>query len=129
MMAEKEKLPRIVRFLESVDAGAGASCPHCGATGRYIHRFRLEDGREAGAMSGCVKLFPVHPLAHVEGEIRKKELDYKRKGWNLPSWDLAILDTLEDFYAGRIPEHTAQTRILNERNRAQAFRRRKYGRR
>lgn len=53
-------LPRIVRFLEPVDA-PGSQCPHCGAEGRYIERFVVEDGRTLGAMRGwrpCRRLRP-----------------------------------------------------------------------
>ena len=36
--------PRIVRFYETHDA-PDSQCPHCGATGRYILTFQVEDGR------------------------------------------------------------------------------------
>ena len=54
-----QHLPRVIEVLEVIDCGPGpsASCPHCGADGRYITRFRCDDGTTRGAMSGCFKLF------------------------------------------------------------------------
>ena len=63
--------PRIVRFFETKDS-PGASCPHCGAEGRYILTFQVEDGRRMGAMRGCVKLFPVSRVATEELRLREK---------------------------------------------------------
>ncbi len=53
-------LPAIVRMI-GVDDCPGGTCPHCGATGRWIYNFECEDGSVRGAMAGCLKLFPQAP--------------------------------------------------------------------
>lgn len=105
-MTDREPLPRIVRFL-GTDDSAGSSCPHCGATGRYIHRFIVEDGRTLAAMSGCVKLFPVSAVANEEHRLRKKEREYAKKNWTLNRDDQNALTAIADFYAGTIDETAA----------------------
>jgi hypothetical protein len=100
-------LPRIVRFLGTDDA-PGSSCPHCGAEGRYILRFVLEDGRHAGAMRGCVQLFPVSRIATEELRLRTKLADYQKRGWNgLNRRDVEALNAIESFYAGTCDERSA----------------------
>ncbi len=100
-------LPRIVRFL-GTDDSPDSSCPHCGATGRYIHRFQVENGTFAAAMSGCVKLFPVSRIAVEEQRLRKKLGDYAKRGWNsLNRRDTEALAAIEDFYAGTRDERSA----------------------
>ena len=102
-------LPRIVRFLETSDA-PGSSCPHCGAEGRYILRFRVEDGRELGAMRGCVKLFPSSLIAHEDLRLRDKEIRLKKSYGPqaaLNRADRAAMDAIEAFYAGAGSERTA----------------------
>jgi hypothetical protein len=104
-LARGGPLPRIVRFLETHDGGpGGATCPHCGATGRYVHTFEVEGGRRLGAMSGCVKLFPVAPVAREEARLRKKGEDYRKRGWDLNRDDQAALDAVEAYYAGTVSE-------------------------
>lgn len=100
-------LPRIVRFLETLDA-PGSACPHCGAGGRYIHRFQAEDGRTLAAMSGCVKLFPASPIAHEELRLREKEKKYRERGYSgLNKADTEALRAIESFYAGGMDERVA----------------------
>jgi hypothetical protein len=40
------------QFLEVVDTGGDACCPHCGAEGRYIYYWH-EYGKGRSAMAGC----------------------------------------------------------------------------
>lgn len=97
-------LPRIVKFLGTDDAGAGASCPHCGATGRYIIRFQVEDGRTLGAMRGCVKLFSVSELAQHQQYFQEKQRRYVTQHdppWKLNARDAEALRWLEDAIDGR----------------------------
>lgn len=56
----RETLPRIVAVLGRSDSGeyGAATCPHCGAAGRYVYTFQCDDGTTRGAMAGCLKLFP-----------------------------------------------------------------------
>lgn len=55
-------LPTVTEILAFVDYDTGgASCPHCGAIGRYVYRFLCADGQEYGAMRGCFGKFPKQP--------------------------------------------------------------------
>ncbi len=95
-------LPRITRFL-GIDDCEGASCPHCGATGRYIIRFQVEDGRHLGAMRGCIKLFPVTELAREHEYFVTKKARYAKQQprWNLSARDTEALQWLENAIEGR----------------------------
>jgi len=121
MSTEAVQFPRIVRFLETLDAGEGATCPHCGATGRYILRFMTEDGRELGAMRGCAKLFPVSRIAVEELRLRTKLADYEKQGWSLNKRDSEALDAIDGFYAGMIGERAALA-IVDRAKRANTMR-------
>lgn len=62
--AAVQGLPRIIRYDHVDDSGeyGNATCPHCGAKGRYVHHFLTDEGPRA-AMAGCIKLFPTSPVA------------------------------------------------------------------
>lgn len=97
-------LPRIVRFLETIEGG---SCPHCGADGRWIHRFVTDDGNQRGAMSGCVKLFPVSRVALEEQRLRKKEESLRKRfgeSAHLNRNDTRAMEAIEAFYRGEMQE-------------------------
>lgn len=116
------QLPRIVRFL-GTDDSPGSSCPHCGATGRYIHRFVVEDGRTLAAMSGCVKLFPQSRVAAEEMRLRKKAAEREKRGWRLNRNDRDALDAIEAFYAGTRDEaSTLRTIDLAKRSNQARYR-------
>lgn len=125
-----KSLPRIIRFLGTVDCGADGqgACPHCGAQGRYIHQFECEDGTVRGAMSGCIKLFRMHPFARVMFKIEAKERKYASKGWKLSSWDIEERTAIEAFYAGSIPEASVKSVLDNVRDRRKSYVRQRYGR-
>lgn len=118
------RLPRIVRFFESTRS-EGASCPHCGAAGAVVHHFQVEDGRRLGAMSGCVQLFPVSPVAREDLRLRKKADDYARRDWKLPSWDEEQRVAIERFYAGEIDERHALADVAFAKGKAANYRRRR----
>lgn len=120
-------LPRIVRFL-GVDDAPGSSCPHCGATGRFIYRFQVQNGRELGAMRGCVQLFPVSPIAREHARLIKKSADYTARGWKLNRDDAMALDAIEAFCEGQLDEHSALSAIGSAKQ-ANALRARNRGRR
>lgn len=128
---QRTGLPRIIRFNGRSDSGeyGNASCPHCGADGRYVFHFLCEDGTSRGAMAGCIKLFPVAPVAKAHAALIEKGQDYAKKEWNLPSWDLAKLEAIESFYRSEIDERTCELRIANQTARAAAYRANRKGRR
>lgn len=100
-----QTLPRIVRFGDTVDAGEGATCPHCGAVGRYILHFTLEGGGKGAAMRGCAKLFPVSRVAEEELRLRTKLAEYVKKGWkSLNKRDSEALEVIERYYSGSVNE-------------------------
>lgn len=126
-------LPKITRFLGTSDAGSprdggGTVCPHCGAEGRYVHSFECEDGSRRGAMSGCIKLFPVHPIAQVDLTLNEKERDLVKrfgKGATLNTWDKQIRGAIDAFYAGTMNEYQAIGIINGARQAAANWRQRR----
>jgi hypothetical protein len=117
-------LPRIMRYLDSVSS-EGSQCPHCGADGRTIHRFVCEDGTTRGAMSGCVKLYPISPLAREAMTLDRKIKGYVKRGLNLASWDQDKATALGEFYAGFITEAQALAAIRGANTRASIYRTRR----
>src|SRR5215468_8520593 len=119
-------LPKLVQFLYTYDGGpcddgATATCPHCGADGRYVHWFKTEDGETRGAMSGCIKLYPVSPVAREDMRLREKAREYATKGWKLPSWDLKMIEAIESFYAGELSESQAIKDITRQKQAAAQY--------
>lgn len=122
--ANETPLPKIVRFFEPTRA-PDSQCPHCGATGALIHHFETEGGRRLGAMSGCVKLFPVSPIAGLDVELRKKEAEAGRLHRNLASWDIEKRAAIDAFYGGIISEADALRQINAATSKARAWRQRR----
>ena len=109
-------LPMIVEFTGIKDHGpsddgrGSTVCPHCGADGRYVHHFKTADGSRLAAMSGCVRLFPVHPLAARQHKIMEKE----SQGKKLNGWDEKILDTIQAWQNGSMSETDAEYAVKRE---------------
>jgi hypothetical protein len=106
----QRQLPRIIAILGRTDAGeyGAATCPHCGADGRYITTFVCEDGKTRGAMSGCIKLFPISPLANIHAKLLVKAQANERKGWKrFSSFDQPKMDAIEAVMAGTMTEDQA----------------------
>jgi hypothetical protein len=123
-------LPKIVAVVGLQDygpceGGASAICPHCGAEGRYVYSFLCDDGTRRGAMRGCFSKFPRHKFAVESARILDKEADYKKKGWNLPTWDSEIKAAIFDFADGKISEAEAERVIRAAQARRDAYRRRR----
>ena len=106
-----ETLPRIVRFI-GVDDCPDSACPHCGASGRFILHFKVEDGRELAAMRGCASLFPVSRVATEELRLQQKLARYRKNGWSrLNRLDSDALEAIAAFYTGTLDEHAALERV------------------
>lgn len=103
-------LPKVVYIDRLEDAGEGgaASCPHCGAIGRYIYWFACSDGTQRGAMKGCFSHFPKHPFADRHAQVLAKQKSNAKKGWSLASWDAKVMQAIEEFGEGRITEWQAK---------------------
>lgn len=116
-------LPRIVRFDGCDDSGeyGNATCPHCGAKGRYVYRFRCEDGVERGAMAGCIQLFPVASIAREHQRIIERQSDRAKRGGKLAGWDEAKLAAIQSFYDGAATEGDTLRTIERENARRQAW--------
>jgi len=128
-------LPKIIYFIGLNDYGpcdrghGSATCPHCGAEGRYVYAFICEDGTTRGAMKGCVQLFPKHLLATESLRILQKEAEYRAKKptpWSLPSWDLKIKEAIERFAKGEIQQWEAEAIVKSEKFRAQQYRKNRH---
>ena len=131
MSTATQSLPKIVKFTGMTDAGeyGNATCPHCGAKGRYIYHFTCADDSERGAMAGCLKRFPMHAFAAKHQAILARENEYRAKGWSLPSWDVEILHAIEKFAAGEVTEFAATAIIKRAEIRRRNTLEQKYGRR
>lgn len=83
MKTMTEKLPRIIRFEGCTDSGefGNTTCPHCGAQGRYVYHFVVEGDVRRGAMAGCIKLYPVSPVARVHQTLLEKIRQSAGKTW------------------------------------------------
>lgn len=135
-MATLTTLPRITRFLGTSDGGpsdgrGSATCPHCGASGRYVHSFECEDGSRRAAMSGCIKLFPVHPIAEVDMALQaraRKLRDQYGPTAKLNSWDERIKSAVDAYYTGQMDERTALAIIRAETIAKANYRRARYRR-
>lgn len=124
-MNSSTQLPKIVRFFEPTYA-PDSQCPHCGANGALIHRFQTEDGRALGAMSGCIKLFPVSPVAAIDVELRKKEARALTERRAVASWDVEKRTAIDAFYAGSIDERLALNMIAAATAQANTWRKRRF---
>ncbi|MCL4296301.1 MAG: hypothetical protein KJ077_11255 [Anaerolineae bacterium] len=110
-------LPKVLYIEGLDDAGefGAATCPHCGAQGRYIYWFVCDDGSQRGAMRGCFEHFPKHPFADRYAQILDKEIQNAKRrrpavqgqGWSLASWDASIKDAIEKYGAGQLSEAAA----------------------
>ena len=103
----KRALPAIVAVLGVDDYGpcegslGSASCPHCGAQGRYVVRFMCEDGSRRGAMRGCIQLFPRSPIARLTQAAYEHAGDARRSGTRLATWWADIIAAVGAFEKDR----------------------------
>lgn len=109
-------LPRIIRFVGVHDSGefGNATCPHCGADGRYVWTFITEDGVQRGAMAGCIQKFPVSKLADEHKRIIDRQRQRQAKGQSLASWDVRKLSAIAAVEAGTMDIATALVVIQSE---------------
>lgn len=107
-MTKTTQTPRIIRFDGIDDSGefGAASCPHCGADGRYVHWFLCDDGQRRGAMSGCVKLFPISEIAQEHQKIVQKHRQN--------NWDKRKLAAIERYYNQDLTEGQCLNWIKDE---------------
>lgn len=123
-------LPKIIAFTGTHDGGPcddgpTAVCPHCGADGRYVHFFITEDGVERGAMSGCIELFPVSPVAKIQRKLRDKERELQRKygkDAHLNSWQTKMLDSIRIYQEGGMDEATCLSQIRYQEQKMAEYR-------
>lgn len=117
-----EQLPRIIQFVMRRDSGefGNDNCAHCGAKGRYQWVFVCDDGKQHRAMAGCIKLYPVAPVAKIHQTLIEKAKQMAGQHWpngdakQLNSWDTVKLDAIEAFYRGEVSEEIAMQAIHNE---------------
>lgn len=132
------KLPAVLAVVEVRDGGpcdggfGSATCPHCGAEGRYINVFICEDGSRRGAMSGCFKLFPGSnsPIAKLTQEAYKRQRQAKETGKRLASWWADIVAAAEELQPGNVNVAAFMSKVQNAESRRQGWLRQNgYGRR
>jgi hypothetical protein len=132
-MKTTEALPKIIAIVGIEDHGPcdpepTASCPHCGADGRYIYHFICEDGSHRGAMAGCLKLFPKHQFAEKVQGVFKKSLEARKSGRRLASWDEDVLKATEMLESGAIQQREWEARLSGAFYRRAAYLKNRYGR-
>jgi hypothetical protein len=62
-------------------------------------------------MRGCLKLFPVTPVAREGLKLAETAQKYTYKGWALSRWILQSQETLELFYSGDISQDECVFRL------------------
>jgi len=125
-------LPKILAILGCTDHGPcddgpTATCPHCGAGGRYVYRFLCDDGKIHGAMAGCIQLFPKHPLTDKVATVFEKLRDYEKKKWKCSSWDQEIVDACASLESGSIAVEEWERKVNGSIARRNAWLAKKYG--
>ncbi len=115
-------LPRVVMVTSIEDGGPdGTFCPHCGAKGRFIIYFLAENGEQRGAMKGCFRKFPKHPLAAEAAELLERQRERQKKGQQLSGWDQTMLSAIEDYGEYRISEDQAMEIVRMQKARKAAW--------
>jgi hypothetical protein len=79
-----------------------------------VHTFECEDGTTRGAMSGCIKLFPVHPIAAADMALRERERDLRKRfgrDARLNTWDGTMREAIDRFYRGEVTAEDTQRTI------------------
>jgi len=98
-------LPAVLAVLDVRDYGpcdngeGSATCPHCGAQGRYVISFLCDDGTKRGAMQGCFQLFRGSNTrtAKLVQEAFKRKTAAALARKPLAKWWTEIVDEAQDF--------------------------------
>lgn len=125
-------LPSILAVLNVIDGGPcdgqmTATCPHCGAEGRYIIEFLCDDGSRRGAMKGCFQLFKGSNTRTAklvqEAFARNRAALDARPVKPLASWWRDMLVEVEDFRVNGSAEEFPELsrRIFEIEDRRQAW--------
>lgn len=125
MTAAVSTFPKVIAVLSVTDAGpgGGATCPHCGAEGRYVNWFLCDDGKKRGAMAGCFELFPkAHGrVAALTAEAFRRVGDANATGQRVAGWWLDIIAATDRLAAGDIDTDTHSANVLAAEGRRQAY--------
>lgn len=118
-------LPSIVAFIETHDSGeyGNATCPHCGAEGRYVHTFICDDGTRRGAMSGCINLFRVSKdwATKLCMEAFKRQRDAKDQDRRLATWWQEMIEACGKLGEGTISVEEWRSLVGQAENRRQQW--------
>lgn len=109
-------------FIGIDDTGveSGATCPHCGAEGRYIYNW-IEHGRPHAAMAGC--------FAALTGRVKKGDYEKvmigiaKKQATRKPinGWEKTILRMNEFKSTGKYPDDWCNQKIHEVLSQRKAF--------
>jgi len=97
------------KFLSVEDYG-NASCPHCGAEGRYIYTWEV-DGKKYGAMAGCYKRLTGHIEKGEDEHYFELIAEKQAKGAKLNGWDKSVLRLLSFKSEGKYPADWCDRKI------------------
>lgn len=96
-----------------------------------MHSFQCDDGSTRGAMSGCIQLFPIHPIAQADMALKGREKELHQRfgpSASLNSWDKQAREAIDSFYAGTMDERTALYRVQCAEQSKRNYRRARFGR-
>jgi len=108
---------KIIAVLHRSDAGpeGGDTCPHCGASGRYVLTFLCDDGVTRGAMSGCFQLFrrASGPVVALTRKACEKAAEARTSRRTLASWWEEILAATTRLGSGEITPNEHRALVLS----------------
>jgi hypothetical protein len=113
-------LPFVWECINDTGPESGATCPHCGAEGRYIYNW-FEFGERRAAMAGCFEA--------MTGRIKKCDktrvmlLIAKKQSRNKPlnGWERSILRMEQFKSAGKYPAEWCDQKISETLSQRKSF--------
>ena len=96
-------------------------CPHCGARGKKIYWFVTEEGQTGGAMSGCIKLFPVGEYFNAYQKAVDNMIRFEKNGWNPSRFDLDTTNGIDLYFDGKLSKERLDSGLRDIYNERQAY--------
>jgi hypothetical protein len=102
------------------DGGATATCPHCGADGRYVYTCLMSDGSHKQMMKGCLGTFTKDVCA------KQCEAAMEKKAKNKTSrWDERVINAIDGVVIGTVSIDTLRSVCRSVASEKQAWLRKK----
>lgn len=98
------------KFIAIQDGGTGASCPHCGAEGRWIYTWE-QDGVTRSAMAGCYKALTGQLSKGDDTRYFELLAEKQAKGKPLNGWDTNVLRLQKFMQDGKYAKDWCEMKI------------------